>query len=214
MKLHTLLVLLGLLVVGCERFNNPVLPSFVDAVDTAARASGASLSMQARKWQTVSTPNPYPLRNDATGALAVDVLAAPNSLGYLTTVSPSRTLTGTLRASLRVSGTGTIAPSQPCGGAATVRPMIHSYRDDWSRVDARWWSSPVSMPLVTGEAVLVVPIAAGHWSNVSGGWDAAQFTAAMSQVSSLGVTFGDSCFGHGIYAAGPLTVTLRSYEVL
>lgn len=217
MKLHSLIVLMGLTLIGCQRMNPGLAPS----MDQAQGVDGQSVEvpLAARRWQTLSVPNnAWPLMNDADGSLYFDAPSAPNSMNYLYTSSPSRELQGTLSVTLSAVGSGPWFASEPCSGPATVRPMIHSYGDDWSRADARWWSDEITFALEQGSTTLTVPIDAAQWSNVNGllgSSSPAEFEAAMRNVSSVGITFGDRCFfGHGVYlGAGQGRVKVTRFEV-
>ena len=217
MKLHSLIVLMGLTLIGCDRVSPGLSPS--ENYDPREIGESIDVPLSARRWQTLSVPNnAWPLKNDSDGSLYFDAPSAPNSVNYVYTPSPSQQLQGTISVALSAVGAGTWFASEPCSGPATVRPMIHSYDDDWSRDDARWWSNAIRYSLEPGSTTLTVPIDPALWSNVNGQLGSSApdaFAEAMQHVSSVGITFGDLCFfGHGVYlGAGQGRVVVNRYEV-
>ena len=219
-----LLVLLVLGLVGCREAPASVSPSPAAIVDTdakkPARPAGFALNLSAFRWETLSRPaNNWPLSNDASGALTFAVPPLPDSMNYLYTQSPSRSLAGTVRVDLQAVGAGLILPWEPCSpteiGAARV--FVISHRMDWSGEFSRWWGIPDRVDLVEGAFSLAVPVTPERWSSVYGtvGTQAPDhFASAMRDVSALGLTFGSCFFGHGIYlASGSARVVLSRYEV-
>tara|TARA_R110000868_G_scaffold143263_3_gene361212 strand:- start:1571 stop:2158 length:588 start_codon:yes stop_codon:yes gene_type:complete len=191
------------------------------AADGKAPSSGpVVLPLAARGWTEGLTPTYVTFRNDTSGALYVDV--PTQVVGYAYTASPSRAITGTLSLTMRVdtiSGTPSILPVEPCAASgATVRPFIFSHRNDWSGEFSRWWSNPERMLLQQGTVSLSIPLTPDRWSSVFGKRGTAvpaDFNSALSDVSSLGVTFGSDCaFGHGVSVTnGSARWTLTSYKV-
>jgi hypothetical protein len=195
---------LCLIAVSCA--NGPVTP--IEASPANA------LSLQANVWTTISDPSDFRLENDQNGSLAFDFPADPGSMNYLYNTRPPRSIGGVMIVSLRVTTTGAVLfnymtePFNTCQTPAHVRPFV------WANANAsgdndRWWSNPASYQLAAGSATLTVPLTPGRWSNVNGTFGTsspaalAAFTAALRNVSSLGLTFGGGCFfGHGINVKG------------
>jgi hypothetical protein len=218
------LLALSLLTAACAETSNPLSPDTAPMMDADAKRPAAApsgpvaLSLAAKRWRRL--PLAYRPTNDATGALVADVPQRPATVNYLYTASPSRTLTGTIRASLTISGDGTAWPNEPCGApdtSAAVRLLIFANGEDWSGEFSRWWSNPDRVLLSgRGAFVLETPIDPARWTSVYGkrGTDApAGWAAALRDVSYVGVTFGSCFFGHGVTADGPVRVALTRYEV-
>ena len=183
-----------------------------------------TLSLQTSGWQTLGSPDPYPLSND-NAALALDFPNSGGSINYLFASRAVREIRGTLVVSLRVDTTGPVVfefLSEPsnCGIPASVRPMIWA-NGNGSSANDRWWSNPRSYALASGAATVSVPISSESWSNVNGTYGNAstavgiEFSRAVRNVSSLGLTFGGGCsFGHGVFVRnGTARLTLTEFAI-
>ena len=169
-----------------------------------------TLPLASSAWQTISDPQPFPLRNEGT-SLVFD-FPSSGSMHYLFTPSPVAAIRGTLVVSMQVT-TSEGARFEPldtsnCNLAPSVRPFLWANNNGNGDFD-RWWSNPQAYPLAAGTATLTVPLQAEHWSSVNGRFgheDAATrfaFEKALLNVTRLGVTFGGGCsFGHGIRVSG------------
>jgi hypothetical protein len=161
----------------------------------------------------------FPLQSNMTGLLTTT--SAPGLVGNLTGKSLSATV------SLAVSGSVVygLEGSNGCSGPATMRLFISTDRNTYSPTRAGrnetgyWWSNPFSVSLdgpVSG-ASISVPLIPSDWSDANGhfGSDAgytAGFTAAVSNLQQVGVSFGGGCFfdtGIGV-SGGSGSFTLNS----
>ena len=120
-----------------------------------------------------------------------------------------------IRARFRVTGSGFVAqehPSEP----ATVSLLIQRKGDDWTargKMAAYRWYSAQQVKLAEGEHTMTVPLEASYWGGVYGGQPAALFYEALRNADNVGLVFGSpSGRGHGVYATGPASFTLLSYE--
>lgn len=172
-----------------------------------------TLSLQSSLWQTIGTPDPFPLTTNSSAQLEFD-FPESGSMHYLFSPSALTTLRGTVVVSLRVVTTGPVVfnsldpITSTCSIPASVRPFLWANNNGNGAHD-RWWSNPRSFPLADGSATISVPLEPGSWSNVNGQFGNADsvarfnFDKALLNVSRLGVTFGGGCsFGHGINVRG------------
>lgn len=197
-----------------------MLRVLVAAAMTAACASGPTaptgpptrldVSLNSAAWQTISDPEPYPLRNDGT-ALVFD-FPASGSIHYLFTPSPLAALRGTLIVTLQVTTTGVVIfnplDQSSCNLPPSARPFLWANGNGSGNFD-RWWSNPRAYALAAGGATITVPLQPEQWSSVDGKFghtDAETrfgFEKALLNVTRLGLTFGGGCsFGHGIRISG------------
>ena len=130
---------------------------------------------------------------------------------------PELGLGKSIRVRFRVSGQGFTAQEWP-DEHATVSLLIQRKGDDWTargEMAAYRWYSAQQVKLAEGEHTLVVPLEASYWGGVYGGQPAALFYEALRHADNIGMVFGSpSGRGHGVYATGPATFTLLSYEVV
>lgn len=168
-----------------------------------------TLSLRSDAWQTIATPDPYPLFN-SDGPDLIFEFPTDGSMHYLFTPSTQSTIRGTVVVSLRVAtaGPALFNSLDPLTGACTippsVRPLIWSNQNGQGSYD-RWWSNPQAYPLASGQASIAVPLLPEHWSSVNGRQGSSDaetrygFARAIENVTRLGLTFGGGCsFGHGI----------------
>lgn len=184
-----------------------------------------ALSLHSSLWQTISTPDPFPLTTNSAAQLEFD-FPVSGSMHYLFTPSALTTLRGTVVVSLRVMTTGPVVFNSldpitgTCSIPASVRPLLWANNNGNGAHD-RWWSNPRSFPLADGRVTIAVPLEPGAWSNVNGQFGNADsvarfnFDKALLNVSRLGVTFGGGCsFGHGINVrGGSATFLLTGYAI-
>jgi hypothetical protein len=170
------------------------------------------VSLQGDLWQTISTPNPYPLTNQGSG-LEFD-FPSTGSVNYLYTPSPLAAIRGTLVATIRVITTGPVLFNSldPVTASCSIRPSVRPFF--WANENGegsydRWWSNPRAFPLADGGATIDVPLLPEFWSSVNGrignvdSSTSYQFEKALLNVTRLGLTFGGGCsFGHGISVQG------------
>ena len=83
-----------------------------------------------------------------------------------------------------------------------------------------WWSNPISWPLMNGSMTIQDMFVGSNWSDYYGHFGddpsyAAGFAAAVSNVESIGLSFGGACFfENGVGTTdGSGTFTLNSYDV-
>ena len=126
-------------------------------------------------------------------------------------------LAGQLRVRFRVTGSGFVAqehPSEP----ATVSLLIQRKGDDWTargKMAGHRWYSAQQVTLAEGEHTMAIPLDVAHWGDVYGGKASVLFSEALRHADNVGLVFGSpSGRGHGVYATGPATFTLLSYEVV
>jgi hypothetical protein len=100
--------------------------------------------------------------------------------------------------------------------------IIQRRGDDWSakgeKETYRWFSPVIHSPIKAGEFEFTVRLNA-NWGAVltSTAWtNPSAFDAAKRECGALGLTFGGgpTSRAHGVYAAGPATFTILSFEVL
>lgn len=184
-----------------------------------------TLSLRSDAWQTVATPDPYPLFNSDEADLVFE-FPTNGSMHYLFTSSTRQNIRGTLVVSLRVTTTGpalfnSLEPlTSACAIPPSVRPFFWS-NDNGSGSYDRWWSNPQSYPLANGTASIAVPLLPEHWSSVNGRYGSSDaetrygFAKAVLNVTRLGLTFGGGCsFGHGInILSGGAEFRLTDYAI-
>ena len=181
-----------------------------------------TLPLTSSAWQTISDPQPFPLRNEGT-SLVFD-FPSSGSMHYLFTPSPVAAIRGAIVVSVQVttSGAPVFEPLDTsfCNLPPSVRPFLWANANGNGDFD-RWWSNPRAYPLAAGTATITVPLQAEHWSSVNGRFgheDAATrfaFEKALLNVTRLGLTFGGGCsFGHGIrVSGGTATFALSEYAI-
>ena len=117
----------------------------------------------------------------------------------------------------RVSN-GVFVPQEWPDEPATVSLLIQRKGDDWTargEMAAYRWYSKEQVTLAEGEHTMTIPLDAAHWGGVYGGQPAALFYEALRNADNVGLVFGSpSGRGHGVYATGPATFTLLSYELI
>lgn len=205
-------LILALIAAACS--TGPTAPSGPPTALTVSLDSGA--------WQTISDPQPFPLRNEGS-ALVFD-FPSSGSMHYLFTPSTLAALRGTLVVTLQVATVGslTFVPLDPtsCNLAPSARPFFWANDNGNGNFD-RWWSNPRAYALAPGVATINVPLQPEHWSSVDGRFGNADaetqfgFERALLNVTRLGLTFGGGCsFGHGIrVSGGTAKFTLTEYAI-
>jgi hypothetical protein len=169
-----------------------------------------TVSLNSAAWQTISTPQPFPLSNEGS-ALVFD-FPASGSMHYLFTPSPLAALRGTLSVTLQVTTTGAVSfdplDTSFCNLLPSARPFFWANGNGNDNFD-RWWSNPRAYALAAGSTTLTVPLEPENWSSVDGKFGNADvetqfgFERALLNVTRLGLTFGGGCsFGHGIRVSG------------
>ena len=203
---------LAIVTAACSR--SPTAPSRPPTPLTVSLTSAA--------WQTISDPQPFPLRN-AAGALVFD-FPSSGSMHYLFTPSPLAALRGTLEVRLQVATTGTVGfnplDTTSCNLPPSARPFLWANDSGNGNFD-RWWSNPRAYALAAGATTISVPLQPEHWSSVDGRFGNAGpetrfgFEKALLNVTRLGLTFGGGCsFGHGIrVSGGTATFMLTEYAI-
>jgi hypothetical protein len=196
------------------------------------------LDLTASVWTVIDgAANVVTLANDASGGLYLDVPVMPDttcqssmtcaSIMYLYTTHVPRVISGTLVVTLKVETTGTptfnhTEANTPCPDPPTVRPLIWAHFN--SRRDGdRWWSHDVAYILASGMVTMNIPIDPANFSGVNGemanqdGKSLLNWNRAITNVSSLGVTFGGGCtYGHGVFitpTGSTARFTLVNYDV-
>jgi hypothetical protein len=148
---------------------------------------------------------------------------AQDGVHYVTTL-----LTGLMigrravKARFAITGPGHLVPTQG-DSPALARLFLQRRGDDWSGAGAhefyRWWSVG-HVKLTEGEHELAAPLAPNQWLSVFGKRGdqfgaAEQFTAAMADLQAVGLTFGGTFAGHGVFVVeGPARFTLMSYQTV
>ena len=197
-----------------------------------------TLSLKPSNWTTISSFSKFPLGTvRSSGALYFDFPVVTNfvpgtnqgSINYLYNIRPPKGILGasSLSVSVEVQTTGAPAfnyalePGNTCVTPATARPFIWAYNNDYGEFN-RWWSNPTAFTLADGSQTMTIPLTPDRWSSVLGkfgNYDAASlagFSAALQNVSSLGLTFGGGCFfGHGVNVSnGTARFILSDYSVI
>jgi len=190
---------------GCSA-GSPTSPS-------ALPPTPLTLSLQSSLWQTIGTPDPFPLSTNSAAQLEFGFPVA-GSMHYLYSPSALTTLRGSVVVSLRVMTSGPVVFNSldPITSACTIPPSVRPFlwaNNNGNGAYDRWWSNPQSFLLADGSATITVPLSPGSWSSVNGQFGDADsvarfnFDKALLNVSRLGVTFGGGCsFGHGINVRG------------
>ena len=90
-----------------------------------------ALALTRNLWETISTPQNFPMTNDASGSLTFDFPTAPNSMGYIYSTRPPSAIAGQVVVSFQVTATGApvfnyASPDNTCVVPAKVRPSASS----------------------------------------------------------------------------------------
>ena len=101
---------------------------------------------------------------------------------------------------------------------ARVRLFLQRRGDTWNREYYRWWSVEY-VDLRIGSYILAADLTGQQWLSVYGkrGEDpepAQGFAAALADVASIGMTFGGTFAGHGVYATGQARFILKDYALV
>ncbi len=181
-----------------------------------------NVSLNSAAWQTISEPQPFPLRNEGS-ALVFD-FPSSGSMHYLFTPSTLATLRGTLVVTLQVATTGAVTfdplDTTFCNLPPSARPFFWANDNGNGNFD-RWWSNPRAYALAAGSTTISVALQPENWSSVDGKFGNADaqtrfgFDRALLNVTRLGLTFGGGCsFGHGIrVSGGTAKFTLAEYAI-
>lgn len=181
-----------------------------------------NVSLTSAAWQTISDPEPFPLRNEGS-ALVFD-FPSSGSMHYLFTPSTLAALRGTLVVTLQVATTGPVAfdplDTTSCNLPPSARPFFWANDSGNGNFD-RWWSNPRAFALAAGGTTISVPLQPENWSSVDGKFGNLDeetrfgFEKALLNVTMLGLTFGGGCsFGHGIrVSGGTAKFTLTEYGI-
>jgi len=116
-------------------------------------------------------------------------------------------------------GQGT--PDNPCFPPGANARLFFQTQSSGSFAETDyWWSNPVSVNLpATSAQTMTVALTGGNWTDYFGksGSDpnfAAAFTAAVANVTSIGVSFGGGCFfENGVGAPNGGSFTLNAFTV-
>jgi hypothetical protein len=115
-----------------------------------------------------------------------------------------------------------IRPIEGPGSPSILGLIIQRRGDNWSGQGQyetyRWYSPFTHCPIVAGEHELLVPLRSPFWTGVltSTSSHPPAFEAAKRECGALGLTFGGgpTSRAHGVYADGPATFTILSFEIL
>lgn len=173
-----------------------------------------TVPLAAAAWETLSEPQPFPLRNEGSSLVFDFPSATAGSMHYLYTSSPLAAIRGTISITLQITTSGPVIfnsldpQTASCVIPSSVRPLIWSNNNGNGEYD-RWWSNPQAFTLANGTATIAVPLQPQNWSDVNGHFGSASsetkfnFDRALLNVTRLGLTFGGGCsFGHGINVQG------------
>jgi hypothetical protein len=179
------------------------------------------ISLAARDWAFTAAVGQVPsLTNNASGNLTFQFPVVtdfvpgtdPASVNYLETTRESSLRAGTsILITISIITTGSpvynyaTESDNTCVVDATARPIIDTGGP--GQYD-RWWPkpNPIAYKLSEGAtATLAVPLTPDPWSSVYGEFGNANpqaeagFSAALDNVTLIGLTFGGGCFfGHGV----------------
>jgi len=139
-------------------------------------------------------------------------------VGYLsTTVNPRALLSGTaVRMVFDIVGDAKFTATE--GDApARVRLFLQRRGDTWNQEHYRWWSVGY-VDLGIGSHILTANLTGQQWISVYGkrGDDpsaARGFAVALADVANIGMTFGGTFAGHGVYATGQAKFILKDYTL-
>ena len=148
---------------------------------------------------------------------------AQDGVHYITTpLTGSVICRRAVKARFAFTGPGRLVPTQG-DPPALIRLFLQRRGDDWSGAGVheyyRWWSVG-HVELTEGEHELVAPLAPNQWLSVFGKRGdqfgaAEQFTTAMADLQAVGLTFGGTFAGHGVFAVErPARFTLMSYQTV
>jgi hypothetical protein len=105
----------------------------------------------------------------------------------------------------RIEVTGTpifnyhLEPSNTCDSTPNAHALLQRKNDDMVSPDNRYWSNPITIPLVPGDFSVSIPIREGQWTNVDGKLNKSGFNKTLKNIGNIGLTFGGGCFfGHGV----------------
>ena len=133
----------------------------------------------------------------------------------------------TITATFTVSGvTGTFTyygqgtPTNPCTRAASARLYFQTSNATGFEETHYWWSNPADAVLANGKFTVTATVDGAAWSDFYGHLGStptysAGFTAAASNVTAIGLSFGGGCFfENGVGTTnGSGTLTLTSFTV-
>jgi hypothetical protein len=135
-----------------------------------------------------------------------------------TPITPRALVPGsTVRMAFAIVGDAKFAATE--GDApARVRLFLQRRGDTWNREYYRWWSVAY-VDLGIGSYILAADLTGQQWLSVYGkrGEDpepAQGFAAALADVANIGMTFGGTFAGHGVYATGQAKFVLKDYALV
>lgn len=116
-----------------------------------------------------------------------------------------------------------VASPEPSGVPARLKLFMQRRGDDLSAVGPlefyRWWSVAYVELTIPGDHEIMAPLTQDAWTSVygkRGDEPAAQgyYQQALGDLAAIGMTFGGTFAGHGVYATGPARFTLASFDIL
>lgn len=154
-------------------------------------------------WRFLNSPGMTGLRTRPDGTREFDF---PPQDGVHMVVRPHRgERLSSITFRFRIEGNTWFKTSDPAdGGTPSVRLFLQRRLDNWSGAGEyehyRWWSQPTE--LKNGEIHLVAPITSANWTSVYGRTNSAAFVDMLTNLESVGFSFGGSFAAHGVYGDG------------
>lgn len=137
---------------------------------------------------------------------------------YVTSTAPAVTAGQTITMKFSLAGSGKLIATQG-DQPARVRLMLQQQGDTLTaeEEDKRWWSyAHIELTPVPGEFLLTATVQPDQWFQVfghSGADRPGAFANCLLHLGNWGFTFGGMFAGHGVYATGPVTFTLKQFSV-
>jgi hypothetical protein len=115
-----------------------------------------------------------------------------------------------------IMGDGKLIPTQG-DPPAKLRLFLQQAGDTMTAAEAdkRWWSAPIDL-VGPNEYGLTVKLTPDQWTNifgVPGSTNLAGFAGCIADIGNIGVTFGGTFAGHGVFAQGPSRFVLKQFTV-
>ena len=167
-------------------------------------------------WKIAYSPNMPASMSGTEGNWYFD-FPNQNGVHYVYKVAPAIRVGQTITMRFAITGKGNFVPTE---GTATARVRLYlQQRGDTLTAQEpykRWWSVTY-LELREGKFTLTASLSPDEWTSVFGQRAAEvpnEFNAAISQLASVGFTFGGTFAGHGVYVTGGnARFILRQYSV-
>lgn len=223
--------------VGCQRDAAPFSPSGVlttvdslDGLQTAKKKANPSLTgsmpLRAADWANKGVPEPYPWRNDGSGALVADFPGEQGLFKYAYFLTGGRrSIAGRVTADISIITTSgqpafhwDLTQPANCNTPPSVVLLLWSDKLSMKGEFDRWWAFADAKQLAPGEITISAPLDPSRWLSVfgvTGDQNPSAFAATVDNIGGVGMTFGGGCYlGHGVYVTGGTAkVAIRSLRI-